>query len=319
MTQSQTLIDDLIDPEMRAIIDLFPGTTLSAETLPAVRAAMPQAGSVTLYDANVCVEQLFVECPAGGPSVRVMAYRPHRSEGPLPALVHMHGGGYVAGHPEMSDAANRALADTLDCAIFSVDYRVAPETVYPGALDDCFAVLCWLIDGGAGPGVDPSRIGVKGESAGGGLAAALALLARDRGLPALLCQHLTYPMLDDRTCIQKEPNLYAGAYVWTPACNQFGWHSMLGRMPGSPAISPYAAPARAHDFTGLPPCFMAVGAMDLFLEENMEYTRRLARAGVSVELHVYPGACHGFVSGAGAVAQAARQHAVSALARLLHN
>ena len=128
----------------------------------------------------------------------------------------------------------------------------------------------------------------------GGLAAALALLARDRKGPAIRFQHLTYPMLDDRTVTDPDPNPFTGEYMWTRAYNRFAWSSLLGHAAGGEGVSPYAAAARAPDLAGLPPAFLAVGGLDLFLEENLAYARRLTRAGVPVELHLYPGAFHGF-------------------------
>ena len=156
-----------------------------------------------------------------------------------------------------------------------------------------------------------------GESAGGGLAAALALLARDRGEYSIAFQHLIYPMLDDRTGTET-PHPYAGEYLWTPANNMFGWSALLSVAPGSAGVSPYAAAARAADLAGLPPAFIATGALDLFVEEDIEYARRLIRAGVPVELHVYPGAFHGFdLSPDARVAQEARRISVAALRRAL--
>ena len=178
--------------------------------------------------------------------------------------------------------------------IVSVDYRLAPETRFPGALEDCYAALTWSFAQAATLGIDAARLGVMGESAGGGLAASLALLARDRREHALAFQHLIYPMLDDRTCIRTDPHPYAGEILWTPHNNAFGWSSLLGVAPGSDNVSPYAAPARAQNLAGLPRTFISTGALDLFLEEDLDYARRLTRHGVPVELHVYPGAYHGF-------------------------
>jgi acetyl esterase/lipase len=156
-----------------------------------------------------------------------------------------------------------------------------------------------------------------GESAGGGLAAALALLARDRGEYELAFQHLIYPMIDDRTCIAN-PNPFTGEFVWTSENNCFGWSALLGAPPGLGPISPYAAPARATDLAGLPPTFISAGALDLFLEENIEYGRRLLRAGVPVEMHVYPGGFHGFDwHPTATIAKAARRDSLAALARAL--
>jgi triacylglycerol lipase len=158
-----------------------------------------------------------------------------------------------------------------------------------------------------------------GESAGGGLAAALALLARDRGEYRLAFQHLIYPMIDDRTVVASDPHPYTGEYVWTAESNAFGWASLLGVPPGSDGVSPYAAAARAETLKGLPPTFISTGALDLFLEEDLEYARRLTREGVPVELHVYPGAYHAFNIAAGAgVAQAAQRDSLAALRRALN-
>ncbi len=244
---------------------------------------------------------------------------PTRSDGSLNgALLHIHGGGYVLGLAESNDPDNRLLARELGCVVVSVNYRLAPETAHPGPVEDCYAALVWLATHADELGVDPARIGVKGESAGGGLAAGLALLARDRGGPALAFQHLVYPMIDDRTAVTDDPHPYAGEYVWTPASNRFGWASLLGVEPGGPDVSPYAAAARATDLTGLPPAFLAMGALDLFLDEDLDYARRLTRAGVPVELHVYAGAFHGFYSAPQAsVTQQANRDGLEALRRAL--
>jgi acetyl esterase/lipase len=155
-------------------------------------------------------------------------------------------------------------------------------------------------------GVDSNRLAIGGDSAGGGLAAGLALLTRDRGEVPLVLQLLIYPMLDDRTVTVADPHPYTGEYIWTADANRFGWTALLGQEPGGPDISPYAAAARAEKLEGLPPTYISVGTLDLFLEEDMEYARRLIRAGVPTELHVYPGAFHGFPMAADA--QVTRAH-----------
>ena len=198
------------------------------------------------------------------------------------------------GFPELGDVEHRRLAREVGVAIYSVDYRLAPETVHPGQLDDGYAVLGWLHENAADLGLDPTRIGLKGESAGGCLAAALALAARDRAGPPVAFQILTFPALDDRTGSKTETHPYCGEFVWTGAFNRFGWKSLLGYEPGCERTPASAAPARAESLERLPAAFIAVGALDLYLDEDLEYARRLARAGVPVELHVYPGAIHGF-------------------------
>jgi triacylglycerol lipase len=286
----------LVDPELASVLDLIPSMNFSQEALASIRAAMAElAGAMPSPEGlPVSVETITVPGPDGAPPVRVLAYRPTNVEGPRSAVIHMHGGGYVLGTPDMMDADNRELAVDLGCAIFSVDYRLAPETPYPGAVEDCYAVLKWLKNNAAEFQVDANRIGLKGESAGGGMAAALALLVRDRRELEVSFQHLIYPMIDDRTCENPDPHTFTGEFVWTAAHNMFGWSSLLGVAPGGADVAPYAAAARASDLAGLPPTFISVGALDLFLEEDLDYARRLTRAGVPVEVHVYPGAFHGF-------------------------
>jgi len=174
----------------------------------------------------------------------------------------------------------------------AVDYRLAPEHPHPTPVDDCFAGLRWLHDNCGMLGIDPGRIAVMGESAGGGLAAAVALLARDRGL-ALAQQLLVYPMLDDRNTVP-DPALEPFAAAWSYENNALGWEALLGEAPGGPEVSPYAAPARATDLADVAPAYVEVGALDIFRDEDIEYARRLARAAVPVELHVHPGAPHAF-------------------------
>lgn len=200
----------------------------------------------------------------------------------------------MLGSADSSDAANRELAAALSCVIVSVDYRLAPETRAPGAVEDCYAALQWLHQSADELGVDRQRIAIGGESAGGGLAAALALLTRDRGKIALCFQNLIYPMLDDRTAAQVRRNAFTGHHLWTNEHNRFAWSALLGATPGGVGVSPYAAPARATDLRGLPPTLITVGQLDLFLEEDIDYATRLMQAGVPTELHVYPGAYHAF-------------------------
>lgn len=186
------------------------------------------------------------------------------------------------------------LVTQLGCAIVSVDYRLAPETPHPGPVEDCYAALKWLYTNAADLGVDVGRLAIGGASAGGGLAAGLGLLTRDRAEVPLAFQLLIYPMLDDRTAVTTDPHPYTGEFIWTAEANHFGWSSLLGQEPGSEGVSPYAAAARAESLAGLPPTYICVGALDLFMEEDIEYARRLVRAGVPTELHLYPGAYHGF-------------------------
>ena len=201
----------------------------------------------------------------------------------------------MVGSPERKGAEHRKLAVDLDCVIYSVDYRLAPETPFPGAVEDCYAVLRWLNENALKLEIDSSRIGVAGESAGGGLAASLALQVRDRGEFRLLFQHLISPMLDDRTAVSPKLNRWTGEFAWTQEDNAFGWSALLGSALGGADVSPYAAAARGEDLSGVPPTYLSVAALDLLMDEQLDYAHRLARAGVPLELHVYPGTYHGFV------------------------
>lgn len=309
----------LVDPELLTALEMMPSRAITAENLHEVRAmraamlaAMPRS---TVTDVKVSERR--IPGPPGAPDVRVLVYAPRHALGPLAGFLHVHGGGYIMGQPEMTDARNRLLARDAGCVVVSVDYRLAPETAFPGAVEDCYAALRWLFAEAAALGVDVGRIAIGGESAGGGLAAALALLARDRGEIPLAFQLLIYPMLDDRTGVTAEPSPMVGEFGWSRASNRFGWAALLGREPGGADVSPYAAPARAEDLAGLPPAYIAVGALDLFLEENIEYARRLMRAGVPTELHVYPGAYHGF-QGLAPEARISKAFVADYLAALMH-
>jgi acetyl esterase/lipase len=219
-----------------------------------------------------------------------------------PGILYLHGGGLIIGSAVQGDPLCRRLADELGAVAVSVGYRLPPEHPYPAPLDDCYAALQWLA---AQPDVDPARIAVIGLSAGGGLAASLALLARDRGEVALAGQVLSYPMLDDRTdeSAAAHPRMLR---LWNGPSNRLGWGMYLGAgkalaQGADPAAGPldaatleHAVPARRTDLSGLPPAWIGVGTLDLFHAEDIEYARRLTEAGVPTELHVIEGAYHGF-------------------------
>jgi len=315
---------DLVDPELRDLLSVFPQLSLSLEALPQIRLDGEEmwrnlVGSAGVaQDTGVRVDERFVPGPPDAPAVRVLTYEPTRSKQNMPGYLHIHGGGYVLGTADSAEVANRELAATLSCFIVSVDYRLAPETRAPGSVEDCYAALKWLHGAAAELRLDPSRIAVGGESAGGGLAAALALLARDRAEVPICFQNLVYPMLDDRTAALVKINPFTGQHLWTHESNRFGWTALLGCAPGAVGVSPYAAPARATDLRGLPPALITVGALDLFLEEDIDYATRLMQAGVPAELHVYPGAYHGFdLATESKVAQAMNRDRLNALRRAL--
>ena len=282
---------NLVRPELRRFLSDYPVSVMTDEALRRLR-ANPLPVPEVAATPGLAVTEAHVPGPDGAPPVRVLIYQPTAVPAPRPAILHMHGGGYVVGSPEMSDAANHALAAGLGCVIVSVDYRLPPETPFPGPLEDCYAALKWTYDHAGELGVDPARLAVKGESAGGGLAAGLALLARDQAEVPVAFQCLTYPMIDDRPAA--EPHPFTGEFIWTPESNRFGWSAYLGHEPGGDGVSPYAAAARADDLIALPPAWIAAASLDLFLEEDLDYARRLIRAGVPTDVRVYSGAYHGF-------------------------
>lgn len=288
----------MVAPELRAGLDALPSFEWSDDALAQVRAfdmrRMP-AAELSSEQLSVRREERFVAGSAGAPDVRVLIYSPPGApEKARPVFFHIHGGGYIIGIPEMNDAHSRSICIEQQCVVVSVDYRLAPETRYPGSLEDCYAALKWVCAYATELGIDRSRIAIGGESAGGGHAAALCILARDRGEIPVRFQLLDSPMLDDRTGSGSEPHPYAGKFVWTPESNRFGWRALLGVEPGGAAVPVGAVPARTPDLSDLPATCITIGGLDLFLEETLEYVRRLNRAGVSTELHVIPGAYHGF-------------------------
>jgi len=278
----------LLDPEVAAALAAFPLAlgTLSLDTLPMIRQAMAAMPPMPLSDA-VARSDHDVTSRRG---ITVRVHRPKNATGTLPCVYWMHGGGLVLGTNKGDDLRFDRWCQRLDCVGVSVEYALAPESRYPGPLEDCYAGLRWVRDNASSLGVDPGHIGVGGASAGAGLAAGLALLARDRGEIPLAFQALIYPMIDDRMIT---PSSAWDDPVWPPAANRFGWRSYLGELTGD-AVPYYAAAARATDLTKLPRTFVSVGALDGFADEDIDYAVRLRHAGVPTELHVYPGAPHGF-------------------------
>jgi len=277
----------LVDPEVAEVIGALalpddeerrqPITTQRARRQAAVVSAGPLDG-IERADHDV----------GGGLTVRV--YRPSAVRPPRPCLYWMHGGGYMFGTYTGNDAELERWCSLLDCVAVSVEYRLAPEHPYPAPLDDCYAGLAWTFERAGELGIDTERIGIGGVSAGGGLAAGLGLLARDRGELPLAFQLLICPMLDDR---ETTVSSTWESYVWTPFANRAGWQAYLGDLYGAD-VPVYAAPARAEDLAGLPPTLIEVGGLELFFDESVEYARRLTHALVPVELHVFPSVPHGF-------------------------
>jgi acetyl esterase/lipase len=279
-----------LDPEIAAVFAALPPGTFdfdewTAETIAARRAARAALPAPAAPPTTTVFRDELAD-----PSVTVRVYAPQGAGPGRPCVYWIHGGGYISGSALTVDPRLNRWVEALDCVIVSVDYRLAPEHPYPAPLEDCYTGLSWTVRNAERLGIDPARLVVAGASAGAGLAAALALLARDCGGPRLAHQVLIYPMLDDR---QVTPSSrLEGTLVWGRAANRLGWRAYLGPLADVPV---YAAPAvRAGDLAGLPPAFIGVGGADLFRDESIAYAARLLAAGVPAELHVYPGAPHGF-------------------------
>ncbi len=259
---------------------------LSDDTLAAARAQLAEASAaIALSDS---VSRTDHEIP-GGPLVRV--HRPVDAPGLLPGVLWLHGGGLVMGDRFQDDARFDRWCVRHGMVAVTVDYRLAPEARYPAALEDGHAALAWVGEHADALGLDPQRLGIGGDSAGGGLAAAVALLARDRRTVPLAFQLLVYPMLDDRRITRSSRRAVS---VWPPEANAYGWACYLGDRVGAPDVDVYAAPARAEDLAGLPPTYVVVGAQDGFVDEDIEFATRLNDAGVPVDLRVHAGLPHGF-------------------------
>ena len=263
-------------PDLRRVARYLPKQIVTPVTVPFIRASERLLWRRAPEDVEV------LTLPSG---VGIRLFRPSGATGRMPALLWIHGGGYVIGKAAQDDALCRRFARELGTIVASVDYRLAPEHPYPGPVEDCYSALQWLV---RLPSVDPARVAIGGASAGGGLAAALALLTRDRGEIPLAAQLLVYPMLDDRTVDRKGLD-NPGLRLWNQSSNKYGWSAYLGG--ADPEV---AVPARRDDLTGLPPAWLGVGTLDLFHDEDLAYAERLRAAGVRCEVEVVTGAFHGF-------------------------
>jgi acetyl esterase len=310
------------DPQLVATAAASPAVRL--DDLSAVRAemgALEQSLRASRAPDPAVTDHL-VPIPDGGRALPVRVYRPPTATDHAPVLIFLHGGGFVLGSIDLADDRSARLAAEVDAVVVSVGYRLAPEHPFPAAIEDAWAALRWVAAGAPALGLDDTRIAVGGHSAGAGLAAGLALLARDRGGPAPCFQLLDCPVLDDRlatpsmTAFVDTPN-------WNRAAAESSWRHYLGggpeTRPGGPGVSPYAAPARAADLAGLPPAHITACEFDPVRDEAIEYGHRLVRAGVPTDLRLYAGTFHGSAMVAGAeVSTRMRADQTAALRRALH-
>ena len=242
---------------------------------------------------DLAVDDLIIPGPAGAPDIDLRVYRPRAATGATPALLWIHGGGMITGDRLSDEKKNIAFARRLGITVASVEYRLAPASPAPAALDDVLTAFRWLVEHAAERGIDPERIAIGGASAGGGLAAGATLMALDSGGPLPAFQLLVYPMIDDRTVTRTDHDVQ-GVRVWTKRSNRYAWGAYLGQEPRLDLAEGYAAPARRVDLRGLPPAWIGVGTNDLFHDEDVRYAERLRQAGVPCELVVVDGAFHGF-------------------------
>jgi acetyl esterase/lipase len=286
------------DPELAAglaVLGEVPAT-FTADMIPALRQSellQPISDDDLRRGGAFEVEERQVPGPPGDPDISLLICRPTATSAPVPVLYHTHGGGMVVGDNRVGVTGYLGWAEELGMAVVSVEYRLAPEHPHPAPVEDCYAGLVWTAAHAAELGIDADRIIIVGGSAGGGLAAAVSLLARDRGGPAVFGQMLMCPMLDDRNDTPSSLQM-AGLGVWDHTANETGWTALLGDQRGGPDVSPYAAPARATDLSGLPPAFVDVGSAETFRDEDVAYATRIWQAGGRAELHVWPGGYHGF-------------------------
>lgn len=287
-------IIERLDPELAVVVRQIP--VLDLTDIPAARLALAELyAQINVATPNSAVTHTDHTAPGaeGQPEVMVRVFRPAGTDAPLPCLYWIQGGGYVLTAPDMDDQFCEDIAQRHQCVVVSVDWRRAPEHPFPAPAEDCYAGLAWTIRSAADLGIDPHRVAVGGHSSGGGSAAGLALLVRDRAELSIVHQLLIYPMLDDTNSTPASHEV-TDAQVWNRTSNEIGWRSYLGDAYGSTHVSPYAAPTRMENLAGLAPATVLTGELDLFVDEDVIYAQRLMQANVPTELHVYRAAHHGF-------------------------
>lgn len=285
-----------LDPELAAAVTMLP--KVDFVDLPAARATFDSMIGTLLADLSfdgVRLQELAVPGIGDDPDVTIRFFTPETVVGAIPVLLWIHGGGFAIGTAASSDPLCVEVARELGFAVASVEYRLAPETPFPGPVNDCYAALTYIHAHADELGIDPTRIAVGGQSAGGGLAAGTVLKARDEGIVPVAFQFLEIPELDDRLTTDSMTT-FVDTPMWHRPNAILSWQYYLGESysgPSDPDVSIYAAPARATDLGGLPPTYVSTMELDPLRDEGIEYALRLLRAGVSVELHSFPGTFHG--------------------------
>jgi acetyl esterase/lipase len=284
-----------IDPELLVVLEKIPDFDIwkdLANTRVRRQAfAEKQNAHLSTMDHVLFVDHQISEA-GDNPDLRVRVYKPAKTDRPLPALLWIHGGGYVLGSIDFEVAAMERFVHEVDCIVIAVEYRLAPEHPYPAPLDDCYQALAWIFASSVELGVDATKVAVGGISAGAGLAAGLAIMARDRGAYPIQYQLLMCPMLDDRNH-EPSTHLELNGIAWDRDSNHKGWQAYLDGTYQQERHH-YAVPARIDDLSNLPPAYISVGSLDLFRDEDIEYARRLMAAQVGAELHIFPGGTHAF-------------------------
>lgn len=315
--------DSEIAETLAVMVEMLP-SSITPDMIPAFRAGLPAMEPLSDDELSRGGEfEVFeraVPGPAGEPDVTLLVYRPMDAMTPIPVIYQIHGGGMISGDRRTALADVLDLAASVGAAVISVEYRLAPEHPHPAPVEDCYAGLLWVAANPTDLGIDPGRIVVAGPGSGGGLAAAVALLARDRGGPALAGQMLLAPMLDDHNDTPSALQM-AGRGMWDRTSNETGWMALLGDSRGGPDVSPYAAPARETDLSGLPPALIYGGSAETFRDEDVAYASAIWRAGGQAELHIWAGGFHGFdlMAPEATVSQAAKAARTSWLRRILNH
>ena len=308
--------DQLLDPDYALFRD-EPCSEWTLDNLPAIRARI---ATTHARPGEGRGEQRWIPADPAAGELRVCLYHPMPMDqgSSLPAILYVHGGGFVLGAPEMMDDYLAELANSVGALVVAVDYRLAPEHPFPAPVEDCFTALRWVYDEAEALGVDRQRIVLMGHSAGGGLAAALAIMARDRQLPALAGLALVYPMLDHRTGTPDAPfdNPVTGTFSWSREPNRFCWECLRGGFEPVGERAAWFSPALASTLDGLPPSFIGTGGLDLFMDEDVAFAMQLSRSGVPVELHVYPGVPHMFDLHPGRVTEQCNADVLRALRKM---